>query len=114
MTAWTVRPVRTDEFTVEDQRQSVPWGGATPWGGSKHPMPPLKRRVMIRAMRRHGRLTLVRSVVSGVLTLGVLAVAAAGIVAVAPVGTQVVPASSVSSSDDSIGDLQLPTLALDD
>jgi glyoxylase-like metal-dependent hydrolase (beta-lactamase superfamily II) len=40
-----------DEFTVEDQRQSVPWGGATPWGGSKHPMPPLRRRVMIRAMR---------------------------------------------------------------
>jgi glyoxylase-like metal-dependent hydrolase (beta-lactamase superfamily II) len=40
-----------DEFTVEDQRQSVPWGGATPWGGSNHPMPPLKRRVMIRAMR---------------------------------------------------------------
>ena len=70
--------------------------------------------VMIRAMRRHGRLTLVRSVVSGVLTLGVLAVAAAGVVAVAPVGTHVVPASSVSSSDDSIGDLQLPTLALDD
>ncbi len=41
----------TDEFTVEDQRQSVPWGGTTPWGGSTHPMPPLKRRVMIRAMR---------------------------------------------------------------
>jgi glyoxylase-like metal-dependent hydrolase (beta-lactamase superfamily II) len=40
-----------DEYTVEDQRQSVPWGGQTPWGGSTHPMPPLKRRVMIRAMR---------------------------------------------------------------
>ncbi len=40
-----------DEFTVEDQRQSVPWGGPTPWGGSTHPMPSLKRRVMIRAMR---------------------------------------------------------------
>jgi len=29
----------------------VPWGGNTPWGGSKHPMPPLKKRVAIRAMR---------------------------------------------------------------
>ncbi|MGZ6976532.1 MAG: MBL fold metallo-hydrolase [Acidimicrobiia bacterium] len=40
-----------DEFTEEHQRQSVPWGGTTPWGGSKHPMPPLAKRVMIRAMR---------------------------------------------------------------
>ena len=30
-----------DEITDEHQRQSVPWGGTTPWGGSKHPMPPL-------------------------------------------------------------------------
>src|SRR5262249_57301190 len=36
--------------TVERQRQSVPWGGETPWGGSKHPMPPFRRRVMIRAL----------------------------------------------------------------
>src|SRR5262249_20848102 len=34
----------------ERQRQSVPWGGETPWGGSKHPMPPFRRRVMIRAL----------------------------------------------------------------
>ena len=40
-----------DDFTEEHQRQSVPWGGNTPWGGSKHPMPPLKKRVAIRAMR---------------------------------------------------------------
>ncbi len=40
-----------DEITEEHQRSSVPWGGATPWGGSKHPMPPLSRRLMIRAMR---------------------------------------------------------------
>jgi glyoxylase-like metal-dependent hydrolase (beta-lactamase superfamily II) len=39
------------EITVERQRQSVPWGGTTPWGGSEHPMPPLRRRLMIRAMR---------------------------------------------------------------
>src|SRR5207244_10472141 len=39
-----------DHPTVERQRQSVPWGGETPWGGSKHPMPPFRRRVMIRAM----------------------------------------------------------------
>jgi glyoxylase-like metal-dependent hydrolase (beta-lactamase superfamily II) len=40
-----------DDVTTEHQRQSVPWGGTTPWGGSKHPMPPLAKRVMIRAMR---------------------------------------------------------------
>lgn len=35
----------------EGGRRSVPWGGSTPWGGSDHPMPPLRRRLMIRAMR---------------------------------------------------------------
>ncbi len=40
-----------DDVTAEHQRQSVPWGGSTPWGGSKHPMPPLRKRVAIRAMR---------------------------------------------------------------
>jgi glyoxylase-like metal-dependent hydrolase (beta-lactamase superfamily II) len=39
-----------DDPTVERQRQSVPWGGETPWGGSRHPMPPLRRRIMIRAL----------------------------------------------------------------
>jgi glyoxylase-like metal-dependent hydrolase (beta-lactamase superfamily II) len=39
------------EITTETQRMSVPWGGNTPWGGSKHPQPPLSRRVRIRAMR---------------------------------------------------------------
>jgi glyoxylase-like metal-dependent hydrolase (beta-lactamase superfamily II) len=39
-----------DEPTVERQRQSVPWGGETPWGGTRHPMPPLRRRIMIRAL----------------------------------------------------------------
>jgi glyoxylase-like metal-dependent hydrolase (beta-lactamase superfamily II) len=39
-----------DDPSVERQRQSVPWGGETPWGGSRHPMPPLRRRVMIRAL----------------------------------------------------------------
>jgi glyoxylase-like metal-dependent hydrolase (beta-lactamase superfamily II) len=43
-------PLR-DDPTAERQRQSVPWGGETPWGGSKHPMPPLRRRLMIRALR---------------------------------------------------------------
>ena len=43
-------PLR-DNPTAEMQSQSVPWGGETPWGGSKHPMPPLKRRLLIRAMR---------------------------------------------------------------
>lgn len=39
------------EITSETQRLSVPWGGTTPWGGSKHPQPPLSRKLMIRAMR---------------------------------------------------------------
>jgi glyoxylase-like metal-dependent hydrolase (beta-lactamase superfamily II) len=42
-------PLR-DAPTPELQRRSVPWGGETPWGGSRHPMPPLRRRVMIRAL----------------------------------------------------------------
>jgi glyoxylase-like metal-dependent hydrolase (beta-lactamase superfamily II) len=43
-------PLR-DDPTTDLQRRSVPWGGETPWGGSKHPMPPLRRRIMIRALR---------------------------------------------------------------
>jgi glyoxylase-like metal-dependent hydrolase (beta-lactamase superfamily II) len=43
-------PLR-DNPTADMQSQSVPWGGETPWGGSKHPMPPFKRRLLIRAMR---------------------------------------------------------------
>lgn len=39
------------ETPGQDQRRSVPWGGDTPWGGSKHPMPPFRRRVVIRALR---------------------------------------------------------------
>ena len=40
-----------DEITTDAQRQSVPWGGTTAWGGSKHPQPPMSRRMMMRAMR---------------------------------------------------------------
>src|SRR5262245_8970874 len=43
-------PLR-DNPTSELQASSVPWGGETPWGGSKHPMPPFRRRMMIRALR---------------------------------------------------------------
>jgi glyoxylase-like metal-dependent hydrolase (beta-lactamase superfamily II) len=43
-------PLR-DNPTSEMQADSVPWGGETPWGGSKHPMPPWRRRMMIRALR---------------------------------------------------------------
>jgi glyoxylase-like metal-dependent hydrolase (beta-lactamase superfamily II) len=43
-------PLR-DDPTQERQAASVPWGGETPWGGSKHPMPPLRRRLLIRALR---------------------------------------------------------------
>jgi len=42
-------PLR-DDPTMERQRASTPWGGDTPWGGSKHPMPPWRRRMMIRAL----------------------------------------------------------------
>jgi len=43
-------PLR-DNPTSQMQADSVPWGGETPWGGSKHPMPPLRRRILIRALR---------------------------------------------------------------
>ncbi len=42
-------PLR-DDPTRERTAQAVPWGGETPWGGSKHPMPPWHRRLMIRAL----------------------------------------------------------------
>lgn len=43
--------VELEGITQERQRQSVPWGGATPWGGSRHPLPPWHRRLLIRALR---------------------------------------------------------------
>jgi len=43
-------PLR-DDPTPEYAARAVPWGGETPWGGSKHPMPKLTRRMVIRAMR---------------------------------------------------------------
>ncbi len=43
-------PLR-DDPTQERQHQSVPWGGDTPWGGSKHPMPALRKRLMMRGLR---------------------------------------------------------------
>jgi glyoxylase-like metal-dependent hydrolase (beta-lactamase superfamily II) len=43
-------PLR-DNPTEETQAQSTPWGGETPWGGSKHTGPPLRRKLMIRALR---------------------------------------------------------------
>jgi glyoxylase-like metal-dependent hydrolase (beta-lactamase superfamily II) len=43
-------PLR-DNPTAHARSQAVPWGGETPWGGSKHPMPPLRRRMILRAMR---------------------------------------------------------------
>jgi glyoxylase-like metal-dependent hydrolase (beta-lactamase superfamily II) len=43
-------PLR-DGPTTETQANSVPWGGETPWRGSKHPMPPLRRRIVIKALR---------------------------------------------------------------
>ena len=43
-------PLR-DNPTPELTARSVPWGGETPWGGSRHSMPKLSRRVAMRAMR---------------------------------------------------------------
>jgi glyoxylase-like metal-dependent hydrolase (beta-lactamase superfamily II) len=43
-------PLR-DNPTEETQARSVPWGGETPWGGSRHELPPLRRRLVIRALR---------------------------------------------------------------
>ena len=43
-------PLR-DNPTPEFNARSVPWGGETPWGGSKHSMPKLTRRMAIKAMR---------------------------------------------------------------
>jgi glyoxylase-like metal-dependent hydrolase (beta-lactamase superfamily II) len=43
-------PLRDDPTPAFNAR-SVPWGGETPWGGSKHPMPKFTRRMAIRAMR---------------------------------------------------------------
>ena len=45
------RPAARQPDAPSSSASSVPWGGETPWGGSKHPMPPLTRRMMIRAMR---------------------------------------------------------------
>ncbi len=42
-------PLRDDPST-ERTAQAVPWGGETPWGGSRHPMPPWHRRLLIRAL----------------------------------------------------------------
>jgi glyoxylase-like metal-dependent hydrolase (beta-lactamase superfamily II) len=43
-------PLR-DAPSREGQLASVPWGGETPWGGSRHPMPSLRKRLLIRALR---------------------------------------------------------------
>ncbi|MFM8302963.1 MAG: MBL fold metallo-hydrolase [Actinomycetota bacterium] len=47
---FTGDPLR-DDPTPELTARAVPWGGETPWGGSKHPMPKLSRRMAIKAMR---------------------------------------------------------------
>lgn len=41
-------PLR-DDPTMERQSASMPWGAETPWGGSRHRGPPLRRRMLIRA-----------------------------------------------------------------
>jgi len=47
----TIRDPLRDTPTQERQLESVPWGGETPWGGSRHPMPPFHKRILIRALR---------------------------------------------------------------
>jgi glyoxylase-like metal-dependent hydrolase (beta-lactamase superfamily II) len=43
-------PLRENPTTAL-QAASVPWGGETPWGGTRHPVPSLRRRVTYRALR---------------------------------------------------------------
>jgi glyoxylase-like metal-dependent hydrolase (beta-lactamase superfamily II) len=42
-------PLREDPAAHETF--AVPWGGETPWGGTKHPLPRLPRRLLFRALR---------------------------------------------------------------
>jgi glyoxylase-like metal-dependent hydrolase (beta-lactamase superfamily II) len=42
-------PLR-DDPSIERTARAVPWSGESPWGGSKHRMPPLRRRLLIRAL----------------------------------------------------------------
>ncbi|MCZ7528100.1 MAG: MBL fold metallo-hydrolase [Acidimicrobiia bacterium] len=42
-------PLRSEAGSAA--RQRAPWGGDTPWGGAKHPMPPLRRRLLSRLLR---------------------------------------------------------------
>lgn len=44
-------PLRAEESDLERTRRAVPWGGKTPWGGSRHPSPPFHQRMLIRALR---------------------------------------------------------------
>lgn len=73
--------------------------------------------MMMLALHRRARLTIVKSGASLLAGLAVVAIAVVGVVAVSPSGAQAVtsevPAVTVDAPDQ-VTDLQLPTLGLDD
>ena len=70
--------------------------------------------IMIFGMQRSGRLNVLRGLGTAGLSLGVIAIAVGGVVAVSPSSAQASPEQNsptyVVTSDD---DIQLPTLAVD-
>jgi hypothetical protein len=70
--------------------------------------------LMLFGMQRSGRLNVLRGLATAGLSLGVIAIAVGGVVAVSPSSAQAVPEPNgptyVVSSDE---DIQLPTLSLD-
>ncbi len=70
--------------------------------------------IMLFGMQRSGRLNVLRGLGTAGLSLGVIAIAVGGVLAVSPSSAQASPAHTgptyVVSSDD---DIQLPTLAVD-
>jgi len=78
--------------------------------------------MMMLALHRRARLTIVKSGASLLVGLAVVAIAVVGVVAVSPSGAEAVtnetPAGSADTSGvdapDQVTDLQLPTLSLDD
>ena len=73
--------------------------------------------MMMLALHRRARLTIVKSGASVLVGLAVVAIAVVGVVAVSPDGAQAVPdgvPAATVDAPDQITDLQLPTLGLDD
>jgi hypothetical protein len=74
--------------------------------------------MMMLALHRRARLTIVKSGASLLVGLAVVAIAVVGVVAVSPSGAEAAPnqppAVTTVDTPDQVTDLQLPTLGLDD